>query len=72
VVATGQAGGHEGRDSKPHIRVWNSVSLATLAVIGLGDFHRSISCLSFSKAVSYLLLSLNLIDLYVPLYLDML
>jgi len=35
-----------------HVRIWNSVSLHTLHVIGLGDFERSICCLSFSKAVS--------------------
>lgn len=34
----------------PHVRVWNSVSLHTLAVIGIGEFERSICCLSFSKA----------------------
>lgn len=37
--------------AQPHIRVWNSVSLATVVVLGLGEFERSISCLSFSKAV---------------------
>ncbi|XP_069695137.1 echinoderm microtubule-associated protein-like 2 isoform X3 [Periplaneta americana] len=34
----------------PHVRVWNSVSLHTMAVIGIGEFERSICCLSFSKA----------------------
>ncbi|XP_049795931.1 echinoderm microtubule-associated protein-like 2 isoform X2 [Schistocerca nitens] len=34
----------------PHIRIWNSVSLATVAVIGIGEFERSICCLTFSKA----------------------
>ena len=38
--------------TKPHVRIWNSVSLHTLHVIGLGDFEKSISCLAFSKAVS--------------------
>nr|CAD7573381.1 unnamed protein product [Timema californicum] len=37
-------------DQWPHIRVWNSVSLHTLSVIGIGEFERSICCLSFSKA----------------------
>jgi len=37
---------------QPHVRVWNSVSLHTLAIIGIGEFERSICCLSFSKAVS--------------------
>ncbi|CAG2055365.1 unnamed protein product [Timema podura] len=36
--------------TSPHIRVWNSVSLHTLSVIGIGEFERSICCLSFSKA----------------------
>lgn len=36
--------------SQPHIRIWNSVSLATLCVIGNGEFDGSICCLSFSKA----------------------
>jgi hypothetical protein len=39
--------------AQPHIRVWNSVSLATVVVLGLGEFERSISCLSFSKAVIF-------------------
>jgi len=39
---------------QPHVRVWNSVSLHTLAIIGIGEFERSICCLSFSKAVSTL------------------
>jgi hypothetical protein len=43
---------------QPHVRVWNSVSLHTLAVIGIGEFERSICCLSFSKAVSTLILDL--------------
>lgn len=43
---------------QPHVRVWNSVSLHTLAVIGIGEFERSICCLSFSKAVSTLTIHL--------------
>jgi hypothetical protein len=43
---------------QPHVRVWNSVSLHTLAVIGIGEFERSICCLSFSKAVSTLAVDL--------------
>ncbi|KAJ9585806.1 hypothetical protein L9F63_002397 [Diploptera punctata] len=50
LVATGQAAGHDRREGRPHVRVWNSVSLNTLAVIGIGEFERSICCLSFSKA----------------------
>ncbi|XP_076241239.1 echinoderm microtubule-associated protein-like 2 isoform X3 [Calliopsis andreniformis] len=50
VVATGQVCGTDRRDAMPHIRIWNSVSLATLCVIGNGQFDGSICCLSFSKA----------------------
>lgn len=35
---------------KAHIRVWNSVSLHTQAVIGMNDFELAVCCLSFSKA----------------------
>lgn len=52
LVATGQCGGHDGHDTLPHIRVWNSVSLATLNVIGMGEFTGAINCLSFSRADS--------------------
>ncbi|XP_018322367.1 echinoderm microtubule-associated protein-like 2 isoform X3 [Agrilus planipennis] len=47
LVATGQCAGHEGR---AHIRVWNSVSLTTVAVVGMNDFDVSVCCLSFSKS----------------------
>ncbi|XP_066583387.1 echinoderm microtubule-associated protein-like 2 isoform X3 [Prorops nasuta] len=50
VVATGQACGTDRREALPHIRIWNSVSLTTLSVIGNGEFDGSICCLSFSKA----------------------
>ncbi|XP_012284868.1 echinoderm microtubule-associated protein-like 2 isoform X2 [Orussus abietinus] len=50
VIATGQVSGTDRRDSMPHIRIWNSVSLTTLSVIGTGEFDGSICCLSFSKA----------------------
>ncbi|XP_036363554.1 echinoderm microtubule-associated protein-like 2 isoform X5 [Octopus sinensis] len=33
----------------PHIRIWESVRLTTLMVIGIGDFERAVCCLSFSK-----------------------
>ncbi|XP_046824221.1 echinoderm microtubule-associated protein-like 2 isoform X2 [Vespa crabro] len=49
VVATGQTCGLDRRDALPHIRIWNSVTLATLSVIGNGEFDGSICCLSFSK-----------------------
>ncbi|KAH9509077.1 Echinoderm microtubule-associated protein-like 1 [Bulinus truncatus] len=62
-IATGQVAGHEFKETKPqakkktatqdenlpHVRVWDSVSLNTIHVIGLGVFNRSICCLSFSK-----------------------
>ncbi|XP_015171619.1 PREDICTED: echinoderm microtubule-associated protein-like 2 isoform X4 [Polistes dominula] len=50
VVATGQTCGSDRRDALQRIRIWNSVSLATLSVIGNGEFDGSICCLSFSKA----------------------
>ncbi|XP_054261593.1 echinoderm microtubule-associated protein-like 2 isoform X3 [Macrosteles quadrilineatus] len=50
LVATGQTAGHDSREGRPHIRVWNSVSLSTVCVLGIGEFERSICCLSFSKA----------------------
>lgn len=52
LVATGQCAGHDRRDAQPHIRVWNSVSLATMAIIGVGDFTGAVNCLSFSRADS--------------------
>ncbi|XP_059086390.1 echinoderm microtubule-associated protein-like 1 isoform X5 [Tigriopus californicus] len=50
LIATGQTTGHDRREGKPHIRVWNSVSLQTLHIVGIGDFERSVMCVSFSKA----------------------
>ncbi|XP_068927682.1 echinoderm microtubule-associated protein-like 4 isoform X1 [Petaurus breviceps papuanus] len=51
-IATGQIAGvdKDGRPLQPHVRVWDSVSLATLQVIGLGTFERGVGCLDFSKA----------------------
>ncbi|OWK10045.1 EML4, partial [Cervus elaphus hippelaphus] len=37
---------------QPHVRVWDSVSLSTLQIIGLGTFERGVGCLDFSKADS--------------------
>ncbi|KAG0700301.1 Echinoderm microtubule-associated protein-like 1 [Chionoecetes opilio] len=37
-------------DMSPHIRVWDSVSLHTLHVLGISDIERSVACLAFSKA----------------------
>lgn len=41
---------------QPHVRVWDSVSLVTLQVIGLGTFERGVGCLDFSKAVRQMLI----------------
>ncbi|XP_073409545.1 echinoderm microtubule-associated protein-like 4 isoform X2 [Dendrobates tinctorius] len=53
-IATGQIAGvdKDGRPLQPHVRVWDSVSLSTLQVIGLGTFERGVGCLDFSKADS--------------------
>ncbi|KAG8443603.1 hypothetical protein GDO86_008955 [Hymenochirus boettgeri] len=53
-IATGQIAGvdKDGRPLQPHVRVWDSVSLSTLQVIGLGTFERGVGCLAFSKADS--------------------
>ncbi|CAG9819557.1 unnamed protein product [Phaedon cochleariae] len=50
LIATGQCAGHDRKDARPHIRIWDSVSLHTQAVIGINDFDISVCCLSFSKA----------------------
>uniref|UniRef100_A0A4W5QIN8 EMAP like 2 n=1 Tax=Hucho hucho TaxID=62062 RepID=A0A4W5QIN8_9TELE len=34
----------------PHVRVWDSVSLNTLHVIGMGVFDRAVTCVAFSKS----------------------
>ncbi|XP_019637307.1 PREDICTED: echinoderm microtubule-associated protein-like 2 isoform X1 [Branchiostoma belcheri] len=47
-VATGQMAGQL-PDAHAHIRVWDHVSLNTLAVIGLDTFQNGICCLGFSK-----------------------
>uniref|UniRef100_A0A8D0CGS8 Echinoderm microtubule-associated protein-like 4 n=1 Tax=Scleropages formosus TaxID=113540 RepID=A0A8D0CGS8_SCLFO len=53
-IATGQTAGmdKDGRPLQPHVRVWDSVSLSTLQVIGLGTFERGVATLAFSKADS--------------------
>ncbi|XP_064603891.1 echinoderm microtubule-associated protein-like 2 isoform X2 [Liolophura sinensis] len=33
----------------PHVRIWDSVSLNTLQVVGIGEFDRAVCCVSFSK-----------------------
>lgn len=48
LIATGQSGSME-KNAMPHIRIWNSVSLTTTAVIGVGHFTGPINCLAFSR-----------------------
>lgn len=36
---------------QPHVRIWDTMNLNTLHVIGIGDFDKAVSCLSFSKLV---------------------
>ncbi|XP_069179372.1 echinoderm microtubule-associated protein-like 2 isoform X3 [Procambarus clarkii] len=50
LIATGQTAGHDRRDARPHVRIWDSVSLNTLHIIGISDIERSVACLAFSKA----------------------
>ncbi|XP_054153345.1 echinoderm microtubule-associated protein-like 2 isoform X2 [Oppia nitens] len=46
LIATGQVASLD----RAHVRIWDSVSLNTLHIIGQnGDFDRSILCLAFSK-----------------------
>lgn len=50
IVASGQSAVLNRRDKRPIVRVWNTVNLATIRVIGFNeDFDRSICCLAFSK-----------------------
>ncbi|KAM9365743.1 LOW QUALITY PROTEIN: echinoderm microtubule-associated protein-like 4 [Pholidichthys leucotaenia] len=53
-IATGQSSGvdKDGRALQPHVRIWDSVSLSTLQVVGMGTFERGVGCLAFSKADS--------------------
>uniref|UniRef100_A0A0P5J1V7 Echinoderm microtubule-associated protein 1 n=1 Tax=Daphnia magna TaxID=35525 RepID=A0A0P5J1V7_9CRUS len=50
LIASGQAAGRDPYEGTPHVRIWNSVSLQTLFVLGQGDFGKSVSCVAFSKA----------------------
>lgn len=36
----------------PHVRIWDSVTLNTLHVVGIGFFDRAVTCIAFSKSVS--------------------
>ncbi|KAI1237608.1 hypothetical protein IHE44_0013690 [Lamprotornis superbus] len=44
--------GHNDDQLPPHVRVWDSVTLNTLHVIGMGFFDRAVTCIAFSKSVS--------------------
>ncbi|XP_014664768.1 PREDICTED: echinoderm microtubule-associated protein-like 2 [Priapulus caudatus] len=61
LIASGQVAGIDRREKRsgddderpmylPHVRVWDSVSLHTMHIIGLGDFERAVCCIAFSKA----------------------
>ncbi|XP_058270453.1 echinoderm microtubule-associated protein-like 2 isoform X2 [Hemibagrus wyckioides] len=52
TIATGQVAGtsKDGKLLAPHVRVWDSVSLNTLHVIGSGVFDRAVTCVAFSKS----------------------
>ncbi|XP_059574040.1 echinoderm microtubule-associated protein-like 2 isoform X1 [Alligator mississippiensis] len=52
TIATGQVAGtsKDGKALPPHVRVWDSVSLHTLHVLGPGPFERAVACVGFSKA----------------------
>ncbi|KAM9469471.1 echinoderm microtubule-associated protein-like 2 isoform 2-T2 [Clarias gariepinus] len=52
TIATGQVAGtsKDGKMLTPHVRVWDSVTLNTLHVIGSGVFDRAVTCVAFSKS----------------------
>ncbi|XP_013869483.1 echinoderm microtubule-associated protein-like 1 isoform X3 [Austrofundulus limnaeus] len=52
TIATGQVAGtsSDGKQLAPHVRVWDSVSLNTLHILGSGFFDRGLVCLAFSKS----------------------
>uniref|UniRef100_A0A674NH04 EMAP like 2 n=1 Tax=Takifugu rubripes TaxID=31033 RepID=A0A674NH04_TAKRU len=52
TIATGQVAGNskDGKPLLPHVRVWDSVTLNTLHVIGMGTFDRGVTCVAFSKS----------------------
>ncbi|KAB0403931.1 hypothetical protein E2I00_004646, partial [Balaenoptera physalus] len=53
TIATGQVAGTS-KDGKqqlpPNVRIWDSVTLNTLHVIGIGFFDRAVTCIAFSKS----------------------
>ncbi|XP_073923278.1 echinoderm microtubule-associated protein-like 1 isoform X1 [Castor canadensis] len=52
TIATGQVAGtaKDGKQLPPHVRVWDSVTLNTLHIIGIGFFDRAVTCIAFSKS----------------------
>ncbi|XP_063061009.1 echinoderm microtubule-associated protein-like 2 [Engraulis encrasicolus] len=52
TIATGQVAGtsKDGKALPPHVRVWDSVSLNTLHILGMGVFDRAVTCVAFSKS----------------------
>lgn len=52
TIATGQVAGNskDGKLLAPHVRVWDSVSLNTLHVLGMGVLDRAVTCVAFSKS----------------------
>lgn len=48
TIATGQVKGR-GDDARSHIRIWDSNSLETICVIGLGHFEDAVFALAFSN-----------------------
>ncbi|KAH0620370.1 hypothetical protein JD844_020724 [Phrynosoma platyrhinos] len=61
TIATGQVAGtsKDGKQLLPHVRIWDSVTLNTLHVIGMGFFDRAVTCIAFSKSVSKIVTSFN-------------
>ncbi|XP_052766462.1 echinoderm microtubule-associated protein-like 2 isoform X3 [Mya arenaria] len=58
-IATGQVAGHEKKEGKPHVRVWESINLTTLHVLGEGDLSRGVCCVSFSPVNGHHLLGVD-------------
>jgi len=50
LIASGQSSGHNEKEGRAHIRIWNSVSLQTIHILGMSDLIKQVVCLSFSKA----------------------
>ncbi|XP_049625744.1 echinoderm microtubule-associated protein-like 1 isoform X1 [Suncus etruscus] len=52
TIATGQVAGtsKDGKHLPPHVRIWDSVTLNTLHVLGTGFFDRAVTCIAFSKS----------------------